>query len=60
MLIDPKDQKPSVHQKEEPAAKFIEHWLKIREAQGWPREAATTELNTAAAALLAADPSDKL
>ena len=53
MLIDPRDQKPPVHQNDEdPAAEFLEQWLSIREAQGYTREAAIAELNAVGAALL--------
>ena len=39
---------------QEPAADFVEQWLKIREAKGHTKEAAAAELAHAGATLLAA------
>ena len=45
---DPKDHKRSfkkvVTSENDPANRVFEEWIKLREAQGWTREAAFTEL----------------
>jgi hypothetical protein len=43
----------------DPVAEFLEHWLKIREAQGHTKAAAAAELTTAGEALMGAIKADK-
>jgi hypothetical protein len=45
---------PQESTEHDPLAEFLEQWLKIREAQGHTKEAASSELTQAGAALLAA------
>ena len=47
-------QAPQEATEHDPAAKVLERWLKIREAQGQRRQAAAAELTPAGATLLAA------
>jgi hypothetical protein len=55
---DPRDHKRSFKNvatsENDPATLVLEQWIKLREPQGWTREAAITELNIARAALLSA------
>jgi hypothetical protein len=44
------DTKPAVD--DDPAAKIVEQWIKLREAQGFTREAAIAELNAARLAMV--------
>jgi hypothetical protein len=44
---------PGKNIEHDPAAEFLEQWLKIREAQGHTKEAALAELTQAGATLLA-------
>jgi len=44
-----RDSQPTVDT--EPAAKIIEQWIKLREAQGLTREAAIAELKAAGSAI---------
>ena len=48
------EQAPQEATEHDPAAKVLERWLKIREAQGHTKEAAAAELTHAGATLLAA------
>ena len=43
----------------DPADRIFEEWIKLREAQGWTREAAFAELMIARGALLDAIEADK-
>ena len=43
----------------DPANRVFEEWIKLREAQGWTREAAYTELMIARGALLTAIEAEK-
>jgi hypothetical protein len=45
---------PQENTETEPAAEFLEQWLKIRIAQGHTKEAASAELTHAGSTLLAA------
>jgi len=45
---------PQESTEHDPLAEFLEQWLKIREAQGHTKEAASAELPQAGATLLAA------
>jgi hypothetical protein len=55
---DPRDHKRSFENvatsENDPANLVFEEWIKLREAQGWTREAAYTELMIAREALLTA------
>jgi hypothetical protein len=55
---DPRDHKRSfqnaANSENDPADRVFEEWIKHREAQGWTREAAYTELMIAREALLTA------
>ena len=56
MPRDPRDHKRSfenvVPLQNDPTTAFLEEWIRLRESQGWTREAAITEINGAAGALL--------
>ena len=58
MPDDPRDHQQSIKNvdpsENDPANRSFEEWIKIREAQGWTREAAYTELMIAREALLTA------
>jgi hypothetical protein len=58
MPDDPRDHQQSIKNvdpsENDPANRSFEEWIKIREAQGWTREAAFTELMIARGALLTA------
>jgi hypothetical protein len=60
---DPRDHKRSfqnaANSENDPADRVFEDWIKLREAQGWTREAAFAELMIARGALLAAIEADK-
>jgi len=60
---DPRDHKRSfenfVPPENDPTTQFLEEWIRLRESQGWTREAAVTETN-AASALLVSDPPKRL
>ena len=60
---DPRDYKRSfkkvVTSENDPANRVFEEWIKLREAQGWTREAAFTELYIASTALATAIEADK-
>ena len=43
----------------DPANRVFEEWIKLREAQGWTKEAAFTELMIARGALLTAIEADR-
>jgi len=55
---DPRDHKRSLQNaanaENDPAGRVFEEWIKLREAQGWTKEAAYTELMVAREALLTA------
>ena len=51
---DPRDQRKVATLENDPANLVFEEWIKLREAQGWSREAAYTELMIAREALLTA------
>jgi hypothetical protein len=51
MLDEPRKRQPE----NDPVADLIEEWLRLREAQGWTREAAIADWNNAAEALRAAE-----
>jgi hypothetical protein len=51
MLDEPRKRQPE----NDPLADFLEEWVRLREAQGWTREAAIADLNSAADALRAAE-----
>jgi len=51
---DPRDQRNVATSENDPANLVFEEWIKLREAQGWTREAAYTELMIAREALLTA------
>ena len=51
---DPRDQRNVATSEKDPANLVFEEWIKLREDQGWTREAAYTELMIAREALLTA------
>jgi hypothetical protein len=51
---DPRDQRNVATSEDDPANLVFEEWIKLREAQGWTREAVSTELMIAREALLTA------
>ena len=54
-----KSVKKVVTSENDPANRVFEEWIKLREAQGWTREAAFTELMITRGALLTAIEADK-
>jgi hypothetical protein len=53
MTGDPKDCDRAVHKNDNPAAKFIEQWIKFRESQGMTPEAAMREFAAVRSMLVA-------
>jgi len=56
---DPRDQRNVATSENDPANLVFEEWIKLREDQGWTREAAYTELMIARGALLTAIKTDR-